>query len=66
MRRDIFQAALSDPGIRTHMHRLGGGHKSSYKAGCVRVISEFRVPGAIIPALYGPRNRQRGTLTAMP
>ena len=32
----------------------------------VRVISEFRVQGAIIPFHCGPRNRQRDTLTAMP
>ena len=61
MLADVLQTALPDPGIRAHMHRLGVGHKSSCKPG-VRAISEFRVPGGILPALFGPRNRQRDTL----
>jgi hypothetical protein len=60
MRGHVFQLPLAEPGIRAHMHRLGVGHKSS----CKPVYGgDIGIPGprGILPALYGPRYRQRDT-----
>jgi hypothetical protein len=62
----ILQLSLAEPGIRTHMHRLHTGHKTSEKPGCEGDIEIPGLKGYNFPRCIGPRNRQRDALTAMP
>lgn len=66
MLADVLQTALTDPGIRAHMHRLGMGHKSSCKPG---LRGRYRNSGSQV--LYSLRCTGRGIgrgtpSTAMP